>query len=726
MDQTESLNEALQKAGKQGVTAAELSSQLGMDRDDVDLQLEALESGGDSVEESGRWYSPASSDWWTGVIRRLERGDALLLTERGGDAVMFIKARHLNGARDGDVVATKATRRHRGQGGGRSADRLPEARVAKVLRRAYERIVGLVEQPGPWTRVTPLDARIRMELWLQRERGQEDALPTGTVVQLEVTERTHRDGVVGELVQVLGSLDDPSTDTPTVIARFDLPEKFSPETLDYAGLLRENPTADDWQGRSDLRQLPTLTIDGADARDFDDAISIEKRGEGFRLWVHIADVAHYVPLDSAIDEDARLRGTSVYFADRVVPMLPEALSNGLCSLRPNVPRLAMTARLDFDDDGRLSARKVFESVIESDLRATYKGVQDFLDGRDVEGVSGTPLAETLAVADELLSLRLTERRGRGALDLEIPESGVRVADDGAPQEIVESDRLRTHRLIEEFMLAANEAVATELEMQEIQAVHRVHPPPDPSAAEELAQALAALGLEAPRDLEALHPQGLQELVEQATTRGHEGMVSRLVLRSLQRAHYAVESAGHFALSLRHYTHFTSPIRRYPDLMVHRALKGHWQGTDRLLPTSKYKELAAHSSATERRAESAERELTLVKKLRWLQGREGEHVPGTVVGVGRIGLFVELDEVLVDGVVLRDTFTDDRYRLEPERYRWIGERNGRSFTIGDAVEVEIGEIDIAARRLDLTLTEMRSDSRQRHHGGKAAFGKGRRR
>lgn len=727
MQDAEKLEKALRGAGKRGATAADLSKQTGLAREAVDEWLHALEQAGDSVEDSGRWYSPASSDWWTGVIRRLERGDALLLTEAGGDAIMFIKSRHLSGARDGDVVAVKAAGRHRGRGGRRSDDRLPEAAVEKVLRRAYERLVGVVEQPGPWTRVTPLDARIRMDLWYRREQGQEDQLATGTVVQLDITERSHRGGVVGELVQILGSLEDPSTDTPTVIAQFDLPEKFSRETLDYAASLAEDPRSEEWQGRSDLRQLPTLTIDGADARDFDDAISIERRDEGFRLWVHIADVAHYVPLDAPVDHDARLRGTSVYFADRVVPMLPEALSNGLCSLRPRVPRLAMTARLDFNDDGRLAARKIFPSVIQSDLRATYQQVEEFLEGREVDGLSATPLAEVIATADELLTLRLAVREGRGALDLEIAESRVAVEDDGRPREIVDSERLRAHRLIEEFMLAANEAVATELEMSEVLAVHRVHPPPDPAAAEELAHALAAVGLDAPRDLEALHPQGLQELVDQATSRGQETMVSRLILRSLQRAHYAVESVGHFALALRHYTHFTSPIRRYPDLMVHRALKAHWQGTDRLLPASQYKELAAHSSATERRAERAERELTLVKKLRWLQGREGEHVPGTIVGVGRIGLFVELDDVLVDGAVLRANLNDDRYRLESERFRWVGEQSGRSFTIGDAVEVEIREIDIATRRLDLILTEMSQPSQRPHpHRGKAAFGKGRRR
>ena len=727
MQISERLRAALNEAGRGGATAAELARAAELERRQADEQLLALEQEGDSVEDSGRWYSPARSDWWTGTVLRLQRGDALLLAERGGEATMFIPRRHLHGARDGDLVAVKTARRHRGQGGRRADDRLPEGRVAKVLRRAYQRLVCIVDSPGPWTQVTPLDPRINMEIWVHRGHGRDHHLEPGRVVQVDLTEKAHRGGVVATLVQNLGSIDDPATDTPAVIAQFELPDRFSSQTMEYAESLPEDPAEADWQGRSDLRELPTLTIDGADAKDFDDAISIEKRKDGFRLWVHIADVAHYVGEESAIDRDAVERGTSVYFADRVVPMLPEQLSNGLCSLRPGVPRLAMTARLDFDANGEMSARKVFPSVIESDLRATYSQVERFLAGEKVDGLSKTPLAKVVRTADELLSLRLAVRRARGALDLEIPASRVAVDAAGHPTAIVDTDRLRAHRLIEESMLAANEAVATELEMQEVVSVHRVHPSPDPAAAEELAQALTALGLEGPRDYEALHPEGLQQLVETATERGLETVVSRLILRSLQRAHYSVESAGHFALALRHYTHFTSPIRRYPDLLVHRSLKAHWDGTDQGASASHYQELAAHSSETERRAEKAERELTLVKKLRWLSGSEGTKCPATVVGVGRIGLFVELDEVLVDGLVPRENLNDDRYQLEADRYRWVGERHGRNFTIGDAVEVEIRSIDIVSRRLDLALTSMRDETRtdrHPHHGGKPAFGKGR--
>ncbi len=726
MQISERLRAALNKAGRKGATAEELARGAGLERPQADEQLAALEQDGDSVEDAGRWYSPARSDWWTGTVLRLQRGDALLLTEKGGEATMFISRRHLHGARDGDLVAVEPAGRHRGQGGRRADDRLPEGRVGKVLRRAYQRLVCLVDSPGPWTLATPLDPRINMDIWIHRGRG-DGRLEPGTVIQVDLTEKAHRHGVVAELIQQLGSIENPATDTPAVIAQFELPDRFSQATLDYAASLPENPSEEDWQGRSDLRDLPTLTIDGADAKDFDDAISIERRKDGFRLWVHIADVAHYVAADTAIDRDAVERGTSVYFADRVVPMLPEQLSNGLCSLRPGVPRLAMTARLDFDANGDLSGRKILPSVIQSDLRATYSKVERFLSGKQVDGLSSTPVGEVVSLADELLSQRLAVRKQRGALDLEIPESKVVIDRAGRPIKVVHSQRLRAHRLIEECMLAANEAVATELEMKEITSVHRVHPSPDPAAAEELAQALTALGLEGPRDYEALHPEALQGLVETAIERGQETVVSRLILRSLQRAHYSVESAGHFALALRHYTHFTSPIRRYPDLLVHRSLKAHWDGTDQAASASHYQELAAHSSDTERRAEKAERELTLVKKLRWLSGSEGTTCPGTVVGVGRIGLFVELDETLVDGLVPRENLNDDRYQFEPERYRWVGEREGRTFTIGDPVEVEIRSINIASRRLDLALTSMRDETRadrHPHHGGKPAFGKGR--
>ncbi len=728
----ESINHTLSRIGKKGATLQQLAEATGVDTADLLVQLKQLQSEGECIEWSNRWVSIGKSEWSVGIIRRLERGDSLVLAEARGDATYFVSQRELSGARDGDLVAVRPLQRGGGSGrnggrrgggsGGRSGGSLPEAKVGKVLKRAHQRMVGIVVEAGPWTLVKPLDPRLRLEIWLA-----DVELDVDSVVETNLTERNFRSGVVGELVKVLGALADPASDTATVIAQYELPEAFSEATLAMVAELPTDPDPSDGQQRKDLRTLPTLTIDGADAKDFDDAISLERKGSGYRLWVHIADVAHYVQLDSPIDLDARLRGTSVYFAGRVVPMIPERLSNGLCSLRPGVPRLTMTAQLDFDGAGQLVARKIFPSVIQSDRRSTYDEVNRYLDRQEIKGITGTALSETLTIANELLEHRLKDRRERGAIDLEIPESRVEVNQKGVPVAIHRLSRGRAHRLIEEFMLAANEAVATELEMSEIESVHRVHPPPDPAAVEELATALRALGLEAPQGLESLHPEGLQRLLSQAEERQVESVVGRLILRSLQRAYYAHDSLGHFALALRHYTHFTSPIRRYPDLLVHRSLKAHGSaeaagpssaskeagfGTQEVSPASQYEELAAHSSQTERRAERAERELTLVKKLRYLGDAQGECHQGTIVGVAKVGLFVELDDLIVDGVVQRSVLSDDRYQLEPENFRWIGLRHGRTFTLGDRLEVEIKRVSIAFRRLDLGIPDMPEPFRDR--------------
>ncbi len=706
---TEDLLSALNAGGKGGLDLAELNSRFGLDQGDLKAHLQALEAEGECIEHRGRWATIAHSGLAAGLVKKLRRGDALLLTEPRGDGIFFLRRDDLAGARDEDLVAVRPLPQ-RSRGRSRRPGELPPARVVKVLSRGHQRVVGTVRETGRWIRIQPLDPRLQMTVWVAAsDFGSSPAIDS--VVVVEPQDRAFRDGVVGRLERMIGDISDPSLDAETVIEQHGLPHRFPSAVLAELGDVPSDPQSSDWRGRKDLRHLPTLTIDGADAKDFDDAISIEadsssaKKSEPIRLWVHIADVAHYVGEGSATDGEARLRGTSVYLGNRVVPMLPEALSNGLCSLRPDVPRLTVSVRLDIDAEGKIQNRFLTESVIESDRRTTYDEVDRFLRGEAVDGINGTALEGLVDQAATLLDRLLAARTQRGSIDLEIEETRVETDEHGIPLAVRPLRRTRARRMIEEFMLAANEAVATELETAEVAAVHRHHPEPSAAAAGELGAALKSLGLEAPQGLQRLHAGGLQNLLIQAKELGIEGVTSRWILRTLQRALYSPESAGHFALALRHYAHFTSPIRRYPDLVVHRALKAYLSGTELDLNESEYAEIAAHSSATERRAEQAERELMLVKKLRMLSEREGDRCPGTIVGVGKVGLFVEVGELLVDGVVPRVAFTDDRYHFEAEKHRWVGQRRGRTLALGDRVEVEITKVDIAARRLDLALVDM---------------------
>jgi ribonuclease R len=451
-----------------------------------------------------------------------------------------------------------------------------------------------------------------------------------------------------------------------------------------------------------------VTIDGETARDFDDAISVEEHGRGgFRLGVHIADVSHYVAEGSRLDAEAFRRGTSVYFPERAVPMLPEALSNGLCSLRPNVPRLAVSAFLDIDRAGEVLARSFAPTVIESARRMTYTEVRRLLEEpRPSDAEEYGPILPMLRRGEALREVLYERRQAAGSLDLDLPEAFLELDDGGRVTDVRPAERNVAHRLIEELMIAANRAVAAELDAHEKPALHRLHAPPELDTLEELRAALAAIGLSFPSSREALDPQAFQAVLRAAHGGPHEALVSSLVLRSLQRAVYAPTQGGHFALSLRHYTHFTSPIRRYPDLLVHRQLKRHLAGEE---PSPGLAErlpmIADECSRTERRAEAAERELEKWKKVRFLEDRVGETFQATITGVQPFGFFAQLDRYLVDGLVAIRTLTDDYYHFEADRLRLVGENDGRVFRLGDPLDVVLVKVDEATRNLDFEVPGM---------------------
>lgn len=701
------LEAALEEAGRPGLDEDAALHRVADGPGDAAARRRALErlvAEGRAIEYRGKLRAPRFTEWEVGTIQALARGDALLLTGEGGEPGYFVRARNLNGALDGDLVLARPLRRQR-RGRGR---RLPEATISRVLTARAKTLVGRLEPDRGGSRLVPFDPRDKLDVLVPGKPPVEE----NEYVVVELDRRPRGDGrLTAKMVEVLGDPEEPGVDVEVVLRHFGIREPFSDAVLAATDRFPEDPDEEDWRDREDLREAVTVTIDSASARDFDDAIAVERTGNGFRLGVHIADVSHYVREGSPLDLEAYRRGTSVYYPERAIPMLPERLSNGLCSLRPEVPRLSMSAFLELDRDGKVRRRRFARTVIRSHRRLTYDEVRRTLEepqpGDESEYGAVLPM---LRQAEELARLLHRRRVERGSLDFDLPEGDVVLDSDGTMVGVLPSERHIAHRMIEEFMIAANEAVAQELDGHECPALYRVHDAPDPERLEELRDMLRTFGVQLPDDLESLHPSALQEVLERVAGRPEEALVSTLVLRSMQRAVYSPECRGHYALASRYYCHFTSPIRRYPDLLVHRQLKrvlaGTWrEASERDLLAERLPAMAKQTSDTERRAERSERELIQWKKVRHLADRVGERFSGQITGVQPFGLFVQLAGYLVDGLVPVDSMDDDYYVHEPEQHRLLGERTGRRFRLGDTVEVVLTGVNERQRGLVLALAPL---------------------
>jgi ribonuclease R len=672
---------------------AELLNLRGAERKLLTRVLNRLVQQQQLEERKGRYRLKRAAKQVEGVFTQADKGFGFIRTDNTEQEDVFVPARHCASAMDGDRVVANLRVSPR--------DRRPFGEIVRIVERAHSRMVGQYQQQGGSHVVWPLERKLGGPIHIKPPAD----LEPGQVVEVEIERYAEGHGqATGRLLEVLGSVDDPRVDIETVIRNHALPHRFSAAAEEEAEAVAVEVPREALSGRKDLRALSLVTIDGETAKDFDDAVALQKEGKNYRLWVSIADVAHYVTPASGLDGDAIERGTSVYFPGFCLPMLPEALSNGICSLRPDVDRLTMTAELLFDSRGILQKSEFYPAVIRSRARLTYTQVAAVLDDPQLATLEQELTGQLIAMA-ELSGILSGMRQGRGSLDLEIPEVEVIVDDRGQAVSLAKVERNAAHRLVEEFMLAANEAVAAYLRDKGWDFLYRIHERPELEKLEELQQLAAECGVGLMIAKKGLQQQ-LQKLLAEVADKPEGRLINQQLLRSLQQARYAPDNCGHFGLAADCYCHFTSPIRRYPDLVVHRVLKlalaARPKSEGLVLP--RLESLGKECSAKERRAMQAERDLVELRRCQLMQERVGEEFSGIISSVVEFGFFVELDDLFVEGLVHVRSLTGDYYSFDPARMALVGDRRRQEFRIGMPVKVVLDKVELWRRRIDFRLIE----------------------
>ena len=698
-------------------TVRELLQRLKLPREQRETlrrRLSTLVESGALIKVRGNRYGlPDRMQLVTGQVIVNPRGFGFVTPEHpvaGLDGDLYIAGANLNQAMHGDRVVARVERQ-------RSEGRA-EGRIVRILERATDQLVGRLEtDESGLAYVVPFDRRLVMDVHIPK--GESGEAQAGQLVVVVLTRfPTSTRGPVGRVTEVLGTVDAPGVDTELVIRKSGIPDAHPDAAVAEAKKLGERVRPRDMKGREDFRARPTVTIDGETARDFDDAITLEQLPNGhFWLGVHIADVSHYVPEGSALDTAAYERGTSVYFPDRAVHMFPEALSTGLCSLNPQVDRLVQSCLMEIDARGTVCRYETHDGVIHSDARMTYADVNAILVDREPETRERyehlIPMFDRM---NDLFGVLNARRRRRGSIDFDLPAAEFLMDDEGRVEAIVAAERNLAHRIIEEFMLIANETVAEHLQEHDAPSLFRVHEAPDPLKVEEFEDFTASLGYSLGAPSEGVAPRHFQRLLQRLRGKREERPVAFLMLRTMQQARYDIQNRGHFGLAAPSYTHFTSPIRRYPDLVVHRALR---DTRDRATADRARKtraeglpEIARHTSAMERRAEEAEREVVQWKKVRFMVDKVGDEFTGYVTGVTAFGLFIELVEHFVEGLVHISSMADDYYRFFERQHELRGENSRQVYRLGDMVKVQLVRVDREHRKLELALVEVLERVRRR--------------
>ncbi|MBL7670727.1 MAG: ribonuclease R [Bdellovibrionaceae bacterium] len=628
-----------------------------------------------------------------GLVKRHPDGFGFLIPEQMDHPDVFIPRHSMTGVMTNDrvmaeVEAEKGGERFRGE-------------VVRIISRGTTQVVGQFQRLNDkWGIIKDeslswgQDLRVKMEDSLGATAGQ--------LVAAQILTYPEESGsFVGKITVIIGRVQEPMNDITRVIMSQQIPSEFPPEVLAEAKKLPAEPQISDFSNRRDLRSKNLITIDGQTAKDFDDAVLVEPEADGFRLFVAIADVSHYVQVGTALDKEAYLRGTSVYFPNFVVPMLPEAISNGLCSLMPNVPRLCLVSEMKFNFEGEMKSSEFYEGVMESKARVTYGEAQEVIDGSPVDRLKH--VKQNILKAADLARILMAKRFREGSLDLEIPETTLEIDAAGVPLDVIRSARLFAHRLIEELMLAANVAVAQFFMKRDVPAIYRVHDSPHAAALSQLEKYLKNFGSKVVFDSGKLQKR-LTKALKEFEGKPEAQVLNILTLRSMNQAKYHMTNIGHFGLGFDDYTHFTSPIRRYPDLIVHRLVK------NQVMPKSRYRLLSeddlitsgVHLSACEQRAAKAERQLMSIKKARFMEKHVGEKFQGLISSVVRFGVFVLLREFDIDGLIRIEELSPEKLEFDEDNLKLIARRSGLSFQVGDALEIVVESVDIDLGQITFAL------------------------
>lgn len=663
------------------------------DREDFRKVLdELLKEGKISVGSKGKYRKP-DEDMVTGTFISNARGFGFVEVE-GRDGDLFIPAAYVKDAYHNDTVQAKVLP---GQKGKRQ-----EAEIVRVISRGTVSVVGTYQKSKSFGFVVPDNMKLASDIFIPAERSK--GAVDGHKVVVELTDYGNdKKKPEGKVVEILGHINDPGVDILSIVRNYDLPMEFDERVMHQAQRAAEEVFQADRQGREDLRNLCMVTIDGEDAKDLDDAVSVSKEGDDYLLGVHIADVTNYVQENSALDREALKRGTSVYLVDRVIPMLPHKLSNGICSLNAGVDRLALSCMMRISPKGEVVDYRIMESVICVDRRMSYTSVKKILEDKDeAEREKYKELIPMFEQMEELAGILRGKRRKRGSIDFDFPETKIILDKEGHPVEIKPYERNTATKIIEDFMLLANETVAQHFYWLELPFVYRSHDNPDPEKITQLGIFISNFGYGIKTTKEEIHPKEIQKLLGKIEGTPEEAMISRLALRSMKRAKYSVDCTGHFGLACQYYCHFTSPIRRYPDLQIHRIIKEQLRGRLKENRIMHYNEIlpqvADHSSRMERRADEAERETDKLKKTEYMENHIGERFEGVISGITAWGIYVELPNT-VEGLIHVSSLNGDYYYYDEANYEMVGRDTGRKYKLGEKIAVVVESTDRFARTVD---------------------------
>ncbi|MEB1808655.1 MAG: ribonuclease R [Bacillaceae bacterium] len=658
---------------------------------------------------SNRFGVPERMNLIKGKVQGNAKGFAFIIPEVQGETDVYVSQSDLGGAMNGDVVLVRLHPKSTGT--------RPEGSVIRIIERGLQQIVGTYMDHEQYGMVVADDKRIPNDIFIPKTASKGAAEGHKVVVKL-TRYPEGRNSAEGEVTEILGHKNDPGIDILSIIHKHGLPQEFPQDVLDQAENVPDEIDPEEIKNRRDLRDKTIVTIDGADAKDLDDAVNVERLENGnYLLGVHIADVSYYVKEGSPIDIEAEERGTSVYLVDRVIPMIPHRLSNGICSLNPKVDRLTLSCEMEITPDGQVVGHDIFQSVIRTTERMTYTEVRKILQDEDEEVLQRfEPLIPFFKQMGELADILRKKRFERGAIDFDFKEAKVLVDEEGKPTDVVIRERSVAERLIEEFMLAANETIAEHFHWLKVPFIYRIHDDPKEEKLNKFLEFITNFGYVVRGTANSIHPRALQQLLEAVRGEPEETVISTVMLRSMQQAKYDPESLGHFGLSTEFYTHFTSPIRRYPDLIVHRLIRTYLieKKTDEKTQSHwkhRLDEIAKHSSEMERRAVDAERETDEVKKAQFMEDKIGETFTGIISGVTNFGIFVELENT-IEGLVHVSYLTDDYYSYDERSYAMIGERTGNVFRIGDELEVRCINVNVDESSIDFEIVGMKEPAKKR--------------